>query len=183
MVDKSKAERLSANERREAILEAAITEFAAYGLYGASTVNIANRVGISQPYVFRLFGTKKKLFMAALILVYERIKTTFHQAAEKHPDNPLSAMGQAYVALLHQRDELLLVLQGFAATSDAEVEEVVQRCYKDMYYFVQNTSGANEEELRNFIAKGMLMTTAAAANLPQLVPQESWACQLLDIGH
>ena len=59
-------ERKSAGERREQILEAALAEFAAHGLEGGSTEAIAKAVGISQPYVFRLFGTKKELFMATI---------------------------------------------------------------------------------------------------------------------
>src|SRR5437762_13539925 len=59
-------ERKSAEERREQILEAALAEFAAHGLEGGSTEAIAKAVGISQPYVFRLFGTKKELFMATI---------------------------------------------------------------------------------------------------------------------
>ncbi|MGZ4414605.1 MAG: TetR/AcrR family transcriptional regulator, partial [Gaiellaceae bacterium] len=60
------AERRSAEERREQVLEAALIEFAARGLAGGSTDSIAKAVGISQPYVFRLFGTKKELFMATI---------------------------------------------------------------------------------------------------------------------
>src|SRR3989442_15427518 len=58
------AERKSAEERREQILEAALAEFAARGLVGGSTEAIVKTGGISQPYVFRLFGTKKDLFIA-----------------------------------------------------------------------------------------------------------------------
>jgi AcrR family transcriptional regulator len=58
------ATRLTAADRREAVLEVALVEFAAHGYEGASTEEIARRVGISQPYVFRLFGTKKDLFKA-----------------------------------------------------------------------------------------------------------------------
>ena len=50
--------RKSAEERRESVLDAAFEEFAARGLDGASTEAIAEKAGISQPYVFRLFGTK-----------------------------------------------------------------------------------------------------------------------------
>src|ERR671932_68935 len=57
-------ERKTADERRAEILEAARAEFADRGLDGASTDTIARRAGISQPYLFRLFGTKKELFVA-----------------------------------------------------------------------------------------------------------------------
>ena len=55
----STATRKTADERRVEILEAARAEFALKGLYGASTDTIARRAGLSQPYLFRLFGTKK----------------------------------------------------------------------------------------------------------------------------
>ena len=54
---------MSAAERRELVLDAAVTEFAVHGLAGTSTEDVARRAGISQPYLFRLFPTKKKLFV------------------------------------------------------------------------------------------------------------------------
>src|SRR6266700_3589556 len=56
--------RMSAGERRETVLEAAVAEFALRGLAGTSTEDVARRAGISQPYLFRLFPTKKALFLA-----------------------------------------------------------------------------------------------------------------------
>jgi len=58
--------RHSAAERRDDVLDAALLEFADHGYEGASTEDIARRAGISQPYLFRLFGTKKELFKATI---------------------------------------------------------------------------------------------------------------------
>ena len=58
--------RHSAAERREDVLDAAMIEFAEHGYEGTSTEDIARRAGISQPYLFRLFGTKKELFKASV---------------------------------------------------------------------------------------------------------------------
>jgi AcrR family transcriptional regulator len=58
--------RITAGERRERVLEAALTAFAAGGLDGTSTQDIARRAGISQAYLFRLFPTKKALFLAVV---------------------------------------------------------------------------------------------------------------------
>ena len=66
------ATRMTADERREAILEAARGEFASTGFHGTSTETIAERAGISQPYLFRLFGTKKELFIASVRRVLPR---------------------------------------------------------------------------------------------------------------
>src|SRR5205823_13437598 len=94
-------ERKTAEERREEIIEAAFAEFAATGLYGTSTEAIARRAGVSQPYLFRLFGTKKELFIAAVNRCFRTLLETFMRAAEgKQGDEALAAMGKAYVQLL-----------------------------------------------------------------------------------
>src|ERR687887_2197617 len=106
----------SAQERREEIIEAAFAEFAQKGLHGASTDAIARRAGVSQPYLFRLFGTKKELFVAALNRCYRVTLETFMRAAEgKRGEEALLAMGQAYRQLLQDREKLLMQIQGQVA--------------------------------------------------------------------
>lgn len=169
----------TAGERRAAVLTAAVEEFAAKGLHGASTEAIAAAAGISHPYLFKLFGTKKDLFLAAIDRVNDRIREAFRVAAETHPDGPLWAMGDAYYALLGRRDELRLLLHGFAAAGDPEVGPVVRRRYADLYRFVREASGADAEAMRAFWAHGMLLTIAAAIDLPSLAGEEGWIEGLL----
>ena len=89
--------RQSAAERREEILEAALEEFAEHGYHGASTEAIARRAGISQPYVFRLFGTKQELFKAVVARCFRETLDMFQRAAEgKRGKEALKAMGEAY---------------------------------------------------------------------------------------
>lgn len=154
--------RKTAAERREHILEAAIEEFAAWGLRGASVEDMAERVGVSQPYVYRLFGTKKELFLAAMRLVRERVMEAFRRAAEADPENALEAMGRSYDPSLFGRKERLMLLQGFAASGDEEVRDTVGEGYAALWRFVEETSGASEEEVRGFFAMGMLLTVDAA---------------------
>ena len=94
-------ERKSKEERREDILDAAIAEFAAKGLHGASTDEIARLAGISQPYVFRLFGTKKELYLAVIARCFRQTLEVFQRVAEgKRGEEALHAIGQAYGQLL-----------------------------------------------------------------------------------
>src|SRR3954449_5217323 len=101
--------RMTADERRDAIVSAATEEFATGGLVGASTEAIARRVGVSQPYVFQLFGTKKDLFLATVRSCFARIVGTFEEAAARWTpestecDTRLGAMGLAYKKLLADR--------------------------------------------------------------------------------
>jgi len=169
----------SAEERREAVLDAAIGEFSVRGLHGASTERMAREAGISHAYVFKLFGTKRDLFLAATERVYDRVRDLFRVAAASHPDEALSAMGAAYGDLLAQRRELLLLLHGFAASDDPEVGRVVRERYGALYRYAQELSGASDERMRAFWANGMLMTVAAAIDLPSLSAGEEWAARLL----
>jgi AcrR family transcriptional regulator len=161
-------ERSSAEARREEILAAAIQEFARFGLYGTSVDAIAERVGISQPYIFRLFGTKKELFIAAALQVCGRIQQAFGDAAKASPDRPLEAMGHAYVPLLSSRAELLVLLHAFAASEDPEVKAVVSARYEELWDFVARASGATRIQVRDFFADGMGMTVGAALGLNRL---------------
>src|ERR1700740_3650369 len=96
------ATRLSAEERREQVLDAATHEFAHRGYHAASTAAIAERAGISQPYIYALFPNKKELFLAAQAQMIDHLRSTFVNAALglDSPDERLHAMGMAYTPLL-----------------------------------------------------------------------------------
>ena len=167
--------------RREAIVEAAMAEFAAAGLHGTPAEAIAQRVGVSQPYVFQLFRTKKDLFIAAIRRGFERIVAAFRMAAaEAGPDadaqQVLEAMGRAYIPMVQDRTMLLLQIQAYAACEDEEVREVVREEYERVYRFVAAASGASDENLREFFSTGMMMTVGAAMDLPSMKKDWAQAC-------
>ncbi len=177
---------MSAEERREEVLDAAVAEFAAFGLHGASTEAIAERAGISQPYIFRLFGTKKELFIAAAGRVCDRIIAAFQEALAAEPEDALHAMGQAYKGLLARREEFLMLLQAFAAAEDRDVLAVMRERFGDIYQRVTRVSGAPPEEIQRFMAYGTLLMVTTALDVPALVGREEWARQLLceqEFGH
>src|SRR6266545_6917260 len=95
------ADRKTAGERREQILDAALTEFAQHGYEGASTDVIARTVGISQPYLFRLFGTKKGLYLASAERCLDDTYETFRAASDGLTgEDALYAMGKAYKQMI-----------------------------------------------------------------------------------
>lgn len=175
---KTTTPRMSAEERREEILDAAVSEFARKGLHGTSTETIAARVGISQPYLFRLFGTKKGLFLAAVNRGFDRVERAFQRAASGQPEDVLAAMGDAYRELLSHREELLLQLQSYAACSDPEIEEVVRARFARLYRLVEALAGP-EADVQTFFALGMLLNVAAAMDLPSVLGSEDWAQRCL----
>jgi AcrR family transcriptional regulator len=173
------AARKSAEERRDEILDAALAEFAERGLHGASTEAIAKRAGISQPYVFRLFGSKKQLFKAAVARCFRETLETFMRAAEgKRGEEALHAIGLAYGELLAgDRTRLLAQLQAYAACDDPEICAVVRDGYGDIFAYAERVSGLAAEEVTRFFAVGMLMNVLAAMNL--YAEPEGWSQRLL----
>jgi AcrR family transcriptional regulator len=175
----STATRMSAAERREQIVAAAQEEFARRGLHGTSTEDIARRAGISQPYLFRLFGTKKELFLASAERCLRDTHETFVAAAAgKQGEEALHAMGTAYVELLGDRSRLLGQMQAYAACDDPEVCSAVRRGYGRLVELVERVSGASPEVVSAFFAKGMLLNVIAAMSL--LDADEPWAQRLVE---
>ena len=169
--------RLSADERRADILVAALDEFALGGLHGTSTEAIARRAGISQPYLFRLYGTKKDLFLAVVRACFARTLVTFQQAAADAPAGErLRALGTAYVETL-ERHMLMGQLQTYAACGDPDVRAVVRAGYKELVDFVRESTGASNEELGRFFATGMLINVLTAMDVEGA--GETWGRDLL----
>ena len=78
---KASRQRVPAAERRDALIDAAIHEFAQGGLHGTPVDRIARRVGVAQPYVFSLFGSKRELFLAAVERCFEQVAELFDRGA------------------------------------------------------------------------------------------------------
>jgi AcrR family transcriptional regulator len=166
--------RLSADERRADVIEAAVKAFASGGLAGTSTEEIARLAGVSQPYLFRLFGTKRELFIAAVDRSMTRIADTFTEAARHPVEDPpddhngqLLAMGLAYQDLLRDRTLLRIQLHAFAAADDPEVRAFVRARFADLVRHVAAVAGVPAASLRTFFAEGMLLNIAAALDLSE----------------
>jgi len=172
-------ERKSAEERREAVLEAALAEFAAHGLDGGSTDAIARAAGISQPYVFRLFGTKKELFMATIERclrgTLEMMRTA---SAGLKGEAVLEAIGEAYTQRLANPTYLHAQMQSYAACGDPAIREVVRQGYGEMVEYVERASGLEPDRVAHFFAKGMLLNVVASMDL--LGAEEGWAKRLIE---
>jgi len=174
------AERKSKEERREEILDAAQAVFAERGYHGASTEEIARRAGISQPYVFRLFGTKKDLFIAVDTRCFRQTLEIFQRAAGgKRGEEALHAIGAAYGELLvNDRTYLRGQMAAYAACDDPEICQAVRNGFGDLVAYVERVSGAGPERVSQFFATGMLMNVLSSMGLT--TPTEPWAQRLIE---
>ena len=171
-------ERKSKEERREEILDAALEVFAHRGLHGASTEEVAKKAGISQPYVFRLFGTKKELYIALVARCFRQTLELMQRAAEgKRGEEALHAIGQAYGELL-QTDRVYLraQMQAYAACEDPEIAAVCRAGYGDLVTYVERVSGAPSPAIAEFFAGGMLLNVLASMD----APSEDWGRRLVE---
>ncbi|WP_181808228.1 TetR/AcrR family transcriptional regulator [Streptomyces shenzhenensis] len=166
--------RMSAEERRENVVRAAIAEFARRGYYGTSTEAIAKRVGVSQPYLFRLFPGKKAIFAAASQRCIDDMRLVFEEAAEGlEGEEALRAMGEAYVRLIQEQPERLqMQMQTYITVAAAEGEderefgELVRDGWMRLWDAVHLLSGADVDATTAFLAKGMLINTYSAMGFP-----------------
>ena len=164
---------MPAAERREMVLEAAVAEFAARGMAGTSTEDVARSAGISQPYLFRLFPTKKALFLALVQRCFGRVEETFITAAgDRVGDEALAAMADAYEVLLDDRTLLLMQMQAYAACDDPDIRAATRAGYKHLWELVERITGLPFQRVVDFFAVGMLMNVAAAMDLPSV--DERW---------
>ncbi len=157
---------------------------------------IAKRIGISQPYIFRLFPSKKDLFLAAVDQCFDRVEAAFRNAApgslpvpESHThllgspvDARLHAMGHAYLRLLAKREVLLFQMQAYAACSDDDVRRKVKLRWDRLMKLTGELSGASTGELTAFFAKGMLMNVVASIGLIPERATEKWGHEVLGLG-
>jgi AcrR family transcriptional regulator len=173
------AQRLSAAERKDEILEAAMVEFAERGLHGTSTEDIARRAGISQPYLFRLFRTKKELYKATvrrcMTATLDLMQTA---AAGLSGEAALQAIGKAYMERLRDPMYLRAQMQAYAACDDPDICEIVRQGYGALVDFAAGVSGADELQLSRFFGQGMLLNVLASMQV--LDAQEPWAQTLLE---
>jgi AcrR family transcriptional regulator len=169
--------RKSAEERREEILSAGLERFAEGGYHGTSTEVIARDAGISHAYLFRLFHTKKELFLACGDRACEKVLDAFRRAAATAPPGEkLAAMGHAYVhELLPDRHALLMLMQGYAAVSDPEIQEHVRRRYGDTISEVARLADAAPDEVWSFFATGMLLNVVTALDLAAIAGENAIA--------
>lgn len=168
------AARMRGSQRRSQLLGIAADEFADHGLHGASIEAIAREAGITQAYVFRMFGTKKALFLELIGAAFDRYSDGMSHAADGAKGlSALELMGARYYESLADRTTLLLQLQGFAACGDSEVRDLVRARVARMWDTVADTAGVDSVTVKSFLAFGMLLNNMAALDVDEL--DEPWA--------
>ncbi len=169
--------RSTADARRTTVVAKAVTVFGRGGYHATPVTDVAVAAGISQAYVLRLFGGKLGLFVAALDRCYLLIREALTAGAERVPDGTpaevLDVMGDAYAALIADRDLLMLQIHAQSASDIPEIRDAMRRGYASVVDTAKELSGGSDTEVQHFIALGQLCHLIVAADLTSL--DANWA--------
>ena len=165
--------RMSAEDRREHVLDAATRAFARGGFAGTSTDAVAREAGVSQPYVVRIFGSKQELFLEVFARAGRRIEEAFGavlatEGFDGSREEDRERLGDAYTELLADRDMMLCLMHGFTAGDQEEIG-AVGRASMSRISAMLTAGGMSDEDTRDFIAYGMLLNVLMAMRAPEHV--------------
>ncbi|MBL7258602.1 TetR/AcrR family transcriptional regulator [Paractinoplanes lichenicola] len=158
--------RSTANVRRADVMQAAIDAFARTGYHGTSTKTIAAGAGISEGYVFRLFGTKQALFITVLHDCFEQIIGALTATT-------LDGMADQYAQLITSRELMMIQIQALAACDDESVRHELQAAQGRLVEHVKQQSGASDDDVQQFFARGQLCHFVVALGV--LHDESGWA--------
>lgn len=142
--------RLSAEERRAAVLECACQIFAKGSYHGATTAQIARTAGVTEPILYRHFASKRDLYLACLDEAWQECRTMWERAVAEEPDPAIwvGAMGLSYLAAKDKRGQIaLLWVQALTeASDDPEIRRFVRRQMRDVHDYVAGVMRRSQEE-------------------------------------
>lgn len=156
----------TADSRRPVVLASAIRAFARSGYVGTTIADVGREADISAAYVFKLYPSKERLFVAALERCYELVEEALEAGASvaagasgvdaQTPAGILYAMGGAYAALVADRDLLMLQVHAQAAAGSPGIAAAVRSGVARVTTLVKTRSGAPDADVQRFIAFGQL---------------------------
>lgn len=176
-----RAPRLSSEERREQIVEAALAVFGARGYVGTTTDEIARAAGVSQPYVVRLFGSKETLFLAALQEALGRLLGAFREVEPtSDPHEMGERMGQAYLGLLSVRGLHQILSHSFLLGSHPVIGPAARAGFAEVWHYLRDEAGFPADQAEKFLASGMLINTMIGLRVTEDYGADAGMTELLD---
>jgi AcrR family transcriptional regulator len=138
--------RLTADKRRQAVLDTACQVFFKKSYRGATTAEIAREAGITEPILYRHFGSKRDLYIACLDEAWRIFREFAEEALEQNPQGCLGSISDAYMA---KRSKLRLVdlwIQALSeASEDAVIAKAVRRQIREVHDFFADVIQRGQE--------------------------------------
>ncbi len=153
--------RLSAPDRRQVVLDTACRVFFKKSYRGATTAEIAREAGITEPILYRHFGSKRDLYLACLDEAWRQFREFAEEALESHPKDCLGAIADAYIA---KRAKLRVVDLWIQALTEASEDPVIAKALRQQI-----------REVHDFFADAIRRGQADGAVNPDRDPvAEAW---------
>lgn len=162
--------RMSADARRAGVVRAAIAQFAQHGYEATPTSAIAQSAGVSQPYLFRLFGTKRELFVAAAESCFAQLRRLLAEAADGMAGQAaIDAMSRACLALEAGNALLCFPMMCYVAAREPEIAGRTRGLLAELYAEIVNQAGADDERTGLLFGTLLLAQTTSVME-PRSVP-------------
>lgn len=130
--------RLKAPQRREQLIAVATKQFAKYGYDATTTDTIATAAGVTEPILYRHFGSKQELFVAITTEVSEQTLRTWREMIDPiaDPAEQLREIARRFPEHLKQMGDAYRVIHNALTTSrDRKVLAVLREHYEQMEAF------------------------------------------------
>jgi len=177
-----KRTRSTADVRRVTVVTKAVAVFAGAGYHATPVTAVADAAGISQAYVFRLFRDKLGLFLAALDHTFSEIERALEEGAASvpggSPDEVLTAMGDAYAALIADRSLMMMQVHAQSASDVPEIRAKLAEGTRRIWLYVRSRSRGSAPAVQRFMAYGQYCHLIVTAGLSQV--EEPWALEVAD---
>jgi len=164
------AKRLPAEARRRAVLDTACRVFSRSSYRGATTAEIAREAGISEPILYRHFGSKRDLYLACLDEAWRSFRLVCEDAVAADPEQCLGSIADAYMAKGKKIRVVDLWIQALNEAEDRVIAAAVRRQIREVRDFfadvirdgqrrgVIHAERDPEAEAWIFVAGGLLAT-------------------------
>jgi TetR/AcrR family transcriptional regulator len=141
--------RMSADDRRAALLDCACGVFARGSYRGTTTKEIAQEAGISEPILYRHFDSKLDLYLACVDEAWSRVQALWERTVQTTSDSSrwLGEMGVAYLTTKDKRARLVdLWIQALTeASEDPQIKRYLKRQIRAVHTYVRDViAGAQE---------------------------------------
>jgi len=135
-VTQAPAKRLTAEERRQAVLDTAGRVFSRSSYRGATTAEIAREARISEPILYRHFGSKRDLYLACVDEAWGSFRAICEEAIAADPDKCLGAIADAYMAKGRKIRVIDLWIQALnEASEDKVIAAAVRKQIREVHDF------------------------------------------------
>ena len=162
--------RLTAEARRQAVLETACRVFSRSSYRGATTAEIAREAGISEPILYRHFGSKRDLYLACLDEAWGSFRAICEEALAGDPEKSLGAIADAYMVRGRKIRLIDLWIQALNEVGDRVIATAVRKQIREVRDFfadvirdgqrrgVVHADRDPDAEAWIFVAAGLLAT-------------------------